>query len=217
MEKFTINSNNYLKHNIQAYYHQNYIGFNKPGNPDFLNSLKNQFGNISVDTLRDSIRKLKLVLEEDLPKIKSIYKETNLSVCVVPRAKVETSYTNNQILFKKVVSEVVNNLGGFVNGTSYIIRHTNTRTTHMNRSGFGGDGQLPYIGITKETCNISDEVNGKDILLIDDIYTKTINIDEDAIQALLDKGAKNVFFYGVGRTFSGHILQFIDSDDDLPF
>jgi len=34
--------------------------------------------------------------------------------------------------------------------------------------------------------------------LVDDLYTKGVNIDEDAIQALLDKGAKNVVFYSVG-------------------
>ena len=39
------------------------------------------------------------------------------------------------------------------------------------------------------------EINSKNILLIDDIYTKFVNIDEDAIQALLDKGAKSVHFY----------------------
>jgi predicted amidophosphoribosyltransferase len=43
---------------------------------------------------------------------------------------------------------------------------------------------------------------GKDILLIDDIYTKTVNIDEDAIQALLSKGAKSVSFYAIGFTVS---------------
>ena len=43
---------------------------------------------------------------------------------------------------------------------------------------------------------------GKDILLIDDIYTKTVNIDEDAIQALLDNGARSVFFYAIGKTVS---------------
>jgi len=37
-------------------------------------------------------------------------------------------------------------------------------------------------------------------LLIDDLYTRTVNIDEDAIQALLDKGAHSVAFYAVGRT-----------------
>jgi len=39
-------------------------------------------------------------------------------------------------------------------------------------------------------------------LLIDDIYTKSINIDEDAIQALIDKGAKSIVFYAIGKTLS---------------
>ena len=58
----------------------------------------------------------------------------------------------------------------------------------------------PYPGITKTTCTISDEIKGKDILLIDDVYTKDVGIDEDAIQALFDHGAKSVIFYSVGKT-----------------
>jgi phosphoribosylpyrophosphate synthetase len=94
----------------------------------------------------------------------------------------------------------------------------------MNRSGYGGDGDMPYVGITKATCKISSDVRGKDILLIDDIYTKGVNIDEDAIQALLDNGAKSVIFYAVAKTFKGGIKQVVrpqvinnDDDDDLPF
>ena len=68
--------------------------------------------------------------------------------------------------------------------------------------GFNNDGDLPYVGITNATCNISNDVRGKDILLIDDIYTKTVNIDEDAIQALLSKGANSVAFYAIGNTIS---------------
>lgn len=60
---------------------------------------------------------------------------------------------------------------------------------------------MPYVGITHDTCNISEEVDGKDILLIDDIYTKDVNIDEDAIQALYDKGAKSVTFYSICKTY----------------
>jgi predicted amidophosphoribosyltransferase len=41
---------------------------------------------------------------------------------------------------------------------------------------------------------------GKDILLIDDVYTCSINIDEDAIQALYDNGANSVIFYAIGKT-----------------
>lgn len=62
--------------------------------------------------------------------------------------------------------------------------------------------ELPYIGITKETCSISDDVIGQDILLVDDLYTKTVNIDEDCIQALLDKGARSVTFCSIGKTLS---------------
>jgi hypothetical protein len=82
------------------------------------------------------------------------------------------------------------------------MRHTNTRTTHLDRNGEGGDGNLPYPGITKDTCTISGQAKYKDILLIDDLYTKSVNIDEDAIQALLDKGANSVTFYSIGKTVS---------------
>lgn len=86
----------------------------------------------------------------------------------------------------------------FDNGTDYMIRHTDTKTNHLRNS----TGVLPYVGITKDTCYISENVIGKNILLIDDVYTKTTNVDEDAIQALLDKGAKNVWFYSIGKTYS---------------
>lgn len=107
---------------------------------------------------------------------------------------------NNQLVFKQAVTIVAKKLNSFSDGTGYIIRHTDTRTTHLDRSGYGGDGDLPYPGITKKTCTISDDVKGKDILLIDDLYTETVNIDEDAIQALLDNGANSVVFYSLGKT-----------------
>lgn len=192
----------FLKTEIQAFYHSDYTTFGAEGNPDCINQLKNQFGNENVEILKKGINDLIKILEEDLPKITNLYQGLNLTVCVVPRAKADNTYTKNQKLFREVISTVVNKLNGYSNGTIYIIRHTNTRTTHMNRSGYGGDGEMPYPGITKDTCNISDKVIGRDILLIDDLYTKTINIDEDAIQALLDKGAKSVIFYSVGKTVS---------------
>ena len=57
---------------------------------------------------------------------------------------------------------------------------------------------MPYPKITVNTCEISNNVKDKDILLIDDLYTNSVNIDEDAIQALYDKGAKSVVFYSIG-------------------
>jgi beta-phosphoglucomutase-like phosphatase (HAD superfamily) len=199
MNTFTINKNGFLKQSIQAFYHQDYIRMGAEGNPDFINHLKNQYKEKSDATLIDSTARLYEVLKENLPKIKERC-GTDLTVCVVPRAKKESFYTDKQKLFRKTVSDVVNGLDGFHDGTNYIIRHTDTRTTHLDRSGHGGDGKMPYIGITKDSCNISDDVKGKDILLIDDIYTETINIDEDAIQALLDKGARSVIFYAIGKT-----------------
>jgi len=134
----------------------------------------------------------------------SSFQQEDLTVCVVPRAKAENTYEANQLLFKKVVQYMINELN-FKDGSNYIVRHTNTRTTHRNRAGYGGDGEMPYPGITKKTCHISNKVNGKNILLIDDLYTKTINIDEDAIQALLDYGARSVIFYAVGKTVYNEI------------
>ncbi len=194
----------FLNREIQAFYHSDYTSFGAKGNPDCINHLKNQFGNTNIDTLKIGIKELKKILEEDFPKILKEYNNTNLTVCVIPRAKADNTYSENQKLFKKVVSTVVDSINGYFNGIDYIARHTNTRTTHMNRSGYGGDGEMPYPGITKDTCSISDRVIGKNILLVDDLYTKTINIDEDAIQALLDKGAKSVLFYAIGKTVSKH-------------
>jgi hypoxanthine-guanine phosphoribosyltransferase len=81
---------------------------------------------------------------------------------------------------------------------------TDTKTTHLAHSPkaaqYAGNGSMPYIGITKDTCNISDNIRGKRILLIDDIYTAGVNIDEDAIQTLLHNGAKFINFYAVGKT-----------------
>jgi len=220
MENFFITPNEFLSRRIQAYYRYDYTTYGTEGNPDFINHLKNQFGDTNVTTLQNAVNELIKVLQEDLPKIKSTH-NTNLTVCLIPRAKAESNYSNNQKLFKKVVSSVVDKLSGFTNGTSFMIRNINTRTTHMNRSGYGGDGEMPYVGITKATCIFSSDIQGKDILLIDDIYTKGVNIDEDAIQALFDNGANSVIFYAVAKTYKGGIKQVfrqpVINDDDLPF
>ena len=111
-------------------------------------------------------------------------------------------------VFKIVnVRNAVIRLGNkFIDGTSFIQRHTNTKTTHLRNpiEGYNNDGAKPYIGITNATCSISNNIIGKNILLIDDIYTRTVNIDEDAIQALISKGANSVAFYAIGKTVFNH-------------
>jgi len=43
-------------------------------------------------------------------------------------------------------------------------------------------------------------VKGKVVILVDDIYTPKVNVDEDCAQALLDAGAKRVILYVIGYT-----------------
>lgn len=200
-QEFIIFPNEYLTQEIKLFYHTNYLGYRQIGNPDYLNTLKNTYNSYSKEVLETAIQELINVLLEDLPIIIETLEIQSITVCLVPRAKAENSYQPNQLLFKKVVQYVCNKLS-INDGSDYITRHTNTRTTHLplHTPNYNNDGDMPYPGITKNTCNISSEVTGKDILLIDDIYTANVYIDEDAIQALLDNGANTVTFYAVGKT-----------------
>jgi hypothetical protein len=198
----------FISQSIEAFYHSDYQGGNRECREmigtveNIITTLKNQFKEKTVNTLEQARNNLIAILKKDLPQVLQKTGKDNLTVCIIPRAKALTNYTHHQLVFKQAVTIVAKELNGFNDGTDYITRHTNTRTTHLDKSGLGGDGDLPYPGITKATCTISDNVKGKDILLIDDLYTKTVNIDEDAIQALLDNGAKSVVFYSLGKTAS---------------
>ncbi|WP_071193332.1 amidophosphoribosyltransferase [Segatella oris] len=196
----------FLTKKVQAYYHDDYHG----GDPELrdttgtveniITTLKNQFKDKSKEVLIQAGKNMIAILNKDLPQILRATGLEELVVCAIPRSKAENTYTNVQLLFKKAIEGSVKDLDKFIDGTDYIVRHTDTRTTHMDKSGYGGIGNLPYPGITKDTCTISDKVRGKDILLIDDLYTASVNIDEDAIQALFDNGARSVTFYSLGKT-----------------
>lgn len=204
MTPFTIERNQYLSKETQGFYHTDFGGVNLPNNPNYLYKLKNDpHHNWSDEWIQQSQQQLYRVLLIDLPAVQNYIGKNPLTVCVVPRAKADNSYNPNQLLFKAGVRNAVIALGNsFIDGTNYIQRHTNTKTTHLRQpiDGYINDGSNPYVGITNATCNISNNVIGKDILLIDDIYTRTVNIDEDAIQALISKGAKSVSFYAIGKT-----------------
>lgn len=203
MKRFVIKANGFLNQNIQAFYHSEYHGggnWSVDGTiENIITTLKNDITPYDNITLKRAVKRLTDILLTDIRGIAEIIKTKPLTICVVPRAKVK--YNDNQLLFKITISKLINpNSPNFKDGTDYIVRKINTRITHRNRSGHGGDGNMPYVGITRDTCDISTDVRGKDILLIDDLYTKTINIDEDAIQALLDSGANSVYFYSLGKT-----------------
>ena len=202
MQEFQIKPNDYLRQSIRAFYHMPYKGYGKTGNPDYLNTLKNTYNSYSKLNLDDAVKELKSVLFADLPQILKRTQLDLLTVCVVPRAKQESIYSRNQLLFQSTVQSVVKEVDGFDDGTDYIVRHTSTKTTHFRTPppNYNNDGKEPYPGITTGTCSISTNVRGRDILLVDDIYTLTVNIDEDALQALLDNGADSVIFYAVGKT-----------------
>ena len=194
----------FLNRKTTAFYHGDY---NSNGDWQKRGTLANLIWTLKNDVhpfpqnLSNAIEQLKQILREDFPKILSTVGKQQLTICVVPRAKNEQNYREDQLNFKKSVHEVANELTSFADGTSFIIRRNNTQTTHLeNGQGGGGDGSSPYPGITEDTCVISDQVRERDILLIDDVYTKDMGIDEDAIQALLNHGANSVVFYSIGKT-----------------
>ena len=191
-----------LKFNVHAFYHADYVV--EEGETEVKHiiwTLKNQWGYKTNADLAPVAHAWRGVVLQDLP---AIYQriQKQLVVCVVPRAKAQNVYTSSQMRFREEIKAALCFLASddFVDGTQYIIRRKDTKTTHLERSGYGGEGSMPYPGITKDTCEISAEVRGKDILLIDDLYTPGVYIDEDAIQALYDKGAASVVFYSLGKT-----------------
>lgn len=192
----------FLNQPTDAFYHADYSGGGQwkiQGTiENIIVTLKNDIKPYPSAVLQNVSQQLENILLVDLPLISQLIEKENLTICVIPRAKI--NYNPNQLLFKSTISNVANHLNSFNNGVNYIIRNADTITTHRHKAGFGGIGNLPYPGITKDTCTISNQVRGKDILLIDDLYTHSVNIDEDAIQALLDNGANSVIFYSVGKT-----------------
>lgn len=204
MTPFRIIRNNFLTQDIQGFYHTDFGGVELPNNPNYLYKFKNDpHHNWTEYRMQVAQQQLLAALLNDLPNILAQTNRGSLTVCVVPRAKADSTYRPNQLLFKATVRTAVNRLGNsFVDGTNFITRHTNTKTTHLRRpmDGFVNDGSEPYPGISVDTCSFSASINGRDILLIDDIYTRTVNIDEDMIQALLSNGANTVTFYAIGNT-----------------
>lgn len=200
-----------LQRDVRAFYHSDYHGGSNwkiEGKIEYLIcTMKNDKARCDESILQDCENELNSILFSDL---RQILRETNSQmlpwvVCVVPRAKREDYYRPEQKRFRSTIQNLVNSFSNseFIDGTQNIIRHTDTMTTHSSRVPGGyrlTGGESPYCGITKETCNISG-VMGKNILLIDDVYTKSVGIDEDAIQALYDNGANEVIFYSVGKTY----------------
>ena len=203
VNRFVIEANQYLDRDVQGFFHSDFHGPSHPSNPNFLYKFKNDpHHNWSQQQLQYAISDLDRVLQTDFPQILHQVTRSSLTVCVVPRAKADDFYVRDQLLFKTTVGARSRSMPGFQDGSDFISRHTNTRTTHLKRNieGFENDGPKPYPGIANDTCHFKPQIKGLDILLVDDIYTRTVNIDEDMAQALFDNGARSVVFYAIGKT-----------------
>lgn len=203
VNQFTMESNKFLDRKVAGYFHAEFHGATHPNNPNFLYKFKNDpHHNWNSQHLQNAVKDLNRVLQADFLEILQQVAPRLLTVCVVPRAKADASYRSDQLLFKATIGENARTIPGFQDGSDFITRHTNTRTTHLRNPvpEFENDGCMPYRGIANDTCNFPQQIRQCDILLVDDIYTRTVNIDEDMVQALFDNGAKSVVFYAVGNT-----------------
>ena len=199
MKKFTIKKNKYLDRDVQGYYNCEYVGYHKDGNPDFINRLKNMTRQYSeLDLVKDFI----IVYEKAVEDISKITKgDFDYVICVIPRSKAEKHYRQSQLMFKKSISCVADNLN-LINGVDIIKRIKDTKTTHDWRLK-NNTGDMPYKDITIDTCMVEKSaISGKDIILVDDIYTENVYVAEDCIQTLLNLGAKNVILYVIAKTRS---------------
>ncbi len=199
MKKFYVGENKYLEQKVLAFYNCDYVGFQKHDNPDFINRLKNMTSQYDeLDLVDDFIE----VSERFITDMENLFKKNefkNFTVCVMPRSKKESKYKQCQLMFKKAISSCANKLG-FINGSNAIKRIKDTKTTHNWRLE-NNTGDNPYNGITKDTCKIDlSKIVGQDIILVDDIYTKGVNVIEDCIKYLFDLGAKSVILYVTAKT-----------------
>src|SRR5690554_1221609 len=208
MKTDNIYANEYITKSNNVIFHTDYLGYKKPGNPDYINTLKNTFDNEASFKIKAAFNTVVGILKQNLASIHESLDGGELVVCVMPRSKAEAHYSYEQRQFKHAVKTALKelDLSGFIDGTDYILRHTDTCTTHLIRARLGGNGKEPYPGITLDTCHVSKKVKGKEVLLIDDIYTPGVNVNEDAMQALLNRGAKKVLLYVIAKTKKRYAL-----------
>lgn len=212
LHRFKIEPTRYLDREITAFYRADYIRYKAPNNPDYLVILKNNWQKTPWLELAWADTELRHGLEEELQFIimQSFPQDADVVICTIPRSKKEDYYQPQQRTFRGAIHYTIDRLikntaqhasqQTIIDGTHYIIRHTNTLTTHLRNAPSPNDGHEPYPGIAKDTCHFSSAIKGKHVLLIDDVYTKTINIAEDFIQSILDCGCASIVFFAIGRT-----------------
>lgn len=129
-QKFIIEKNEYLQQDIIAYHHCSYVGFEQPGNPDFLNYLKNTFKNTGRIVLNEAANTVMDILTKEIPEIISLEDLSDCVLACVPRSKAFSRYHPEQLIFRGVVSYAARVLN-ITNGVDYIRRTQDTLTTHL--------------------------------------------------------------------------------------
>ena len=198
INEFTVQKNECLNRPVRAFYHVNYRGYGNSGNPNYINVLKNEGGRESEDNLANASNELNGVLTQNIPEIKKRLGYQSLVVVVAPRSK--ASQSSGYQWFRNGIKTWINSQPdhGIIDGTGYIVRVKDTKCTHLNADD--DIAPLPYKGITSDTCQLLEDLSDKHVLFIDDIYTPYVNIDEDALQFLLDNNTASVTLYTIGRT-----------------
>ena len=200
MQHGKIGLDKFLDKDIDLYFHDHYYGFSSLENRlVYINCLKNDRRDYDtvIAECEDIAAKVLLV---DLSQLVKIYGP--LTVCGIPRSKKDIVYPAEMMGLKRAIRKAVARSPKLFDGLDYIVRHTNTLCTHLSYWRRGGAGEGPRPGLLRDTCHLSAEIAGKNIVLVDDIYTAGVGIDEDGVQALLDAGAKNVIMYTFGCTAS---------------
>ena len=78
MNQYTIVKNEYLNRDIKAFYRCEYYGLNKPGNPNYLNILKNTFGNEYASKLLAAKNSVQFNLANEFSSILSNIEDENI-------------------------------------------------------------------------------------------------------------------------------------------
>ena len=210
LRKFNVEKNNFLHKKAIGYYVLYYLGYGRPGNPQFILTLKNTFCEKQTWELEQAKEKVKEILCEFVPLIMEREELSDCALVCVPRAKARNTYADTQLYLQRAVSEAAEKMDDVWDASDAITRIKNTRTTHFKKevervkadgSKEANTGEKPYPGITKKTCEFDrDLIEGETVILVDDIYTLGINIDEDCIQALYDMGAERVILFALSYT-----------------
>lgn len=221
-----LETNDYLSEETLLVWNYPYLSYysDDPRHPRFLNILKNDFDNADEWELEDASSQAYAVLQATLEKLAEDDELSGAVVCAVPRSKVPAYYSLDQVRFYSALWSAVEDEGSFINGVgnfyrsrgkthlsgAVMERNHNVITTHLSHGAYqektfswlpGGEPEQFYPGVTTNTCKINSRmVRGKVVILVDDIYTRTVNVDEDAIEALYDAGARRVILYTVAKT-----------------